>query len=140
MVLPTTTYKPAVALANGDLSVILEPVQFLSRALGRKTAIVGTSRLLVLTSPDQVEVGLPDSPSTKSVASLRFSIRKSVLSHDFTTEHFNPDRVVWTRLATSGPKTARIQANFHDERGTSSCPPKSLAICSAILTISGLCG
>jgi len=32
VVLPTTTNKPAAALANGDLSVILEPVQFLSRA------------------------------------------------------------------------------------------------------------
>jgi hypothetical protein len=30
MVLPTATNKPAAALANGDLSVILELVQFLN--------------------------------------------------------------------------------------------------------------
>lgn len=41
MVLPTTANKPTAALANGDLSVVLEQVQIFSRALGRKTITVG---------------------------------------------------------------------------------------------------
>lgn len=44
MVLPTTASKLAAALANGDLSVIVESDQFFSRGLGRKTFTVARAR------------------------------------------------------------------------------------------------